>query len=58
MWRRRAAGEHALMTLIALLRLVEHGQWRTTGLALLLVGGVVALMRCSPRWPDWAMPTC
>ena len=34
----------ALMTLIALLRLVEHGQWRTTGLALLLVGGVVALM--------------
>ena len=32
------------MTLIALLRLVEHGQWRTTGLALLLVGGVVALM--------------
>ena len=34
----------ALMALIALLRLVERAQWRTTGLALLLVGGVVAAM--------------
>jgi len=32
----------ALMLLIALLRLVERAQWRVTGLALLLVGGVVA----------------
>ncbi len=34
----------ALMALIALLRLVERAQWRTAGLALLLVGGVVAAM--------------
>ena len=34
----------ALMLLIALLRLVERAQWRVTGLALLLVGGVVAAM--------------
>ncbi len=34
----------ALMLLIALLRLVEKAQWRTTGLAILLVGGVVAAM--------------
>jgi len=34
----------ALMALIALLRLVERAQWRTTGLALLLVGGAVAAM--------------
>ena len=34
----------ALMALIALLRLVERTQWRTAGLALLLVGGVVAAM--------------
>ena len=34
----------ALMALIALLRLVERAQWRTAGLALLLVGGVVASM--------------
>lgn len=34
----------ALMLLIALLRLVERAQWRITGLALLLVGGVVAGM--------------
>ena len=33
-----------LMALIALLRLVERAQWRTTALALLLVGGVVAAM--------------
>jgi len=34
----------ALMLLIALLRLVERAQWRITGLALLLVGGVAAGM--------------
>ncbi|WP_425265342.1 TRAP transporter large permease subunit [Achromobacter agilis] len=34
----------ALMALIALLRLVERAQWRITGLALLLVGGVVTAM--------------